>query len=216
MVLALGGVACNALFGDPSQCKTDADCAGFGSGNVCGAGGTCVAQAQGVSPASPADASVTETEAAAPPVVQPEQPDAATDAASDSGKEKDAGSTIKCGDAGCPATAGSVCCVTAAGPTCTTAAACQGAPVACDDTPDCVQLGFGAGYVCCAYNNGAGPALLRSACVLSASCDAAGPQDQMCDLKGPAQQCQVAGDGRTNCAAFTYTNTSDYAFCQTP
>lgn len=42
--LAVGALACNALFGDASQCSTDADCARFGGGYVCGAEGTCVAR----------------------------------------------------------------------------------------------------------------------------------------------------------------------------
>jgi hypothetical protein len=40
--LAFAVVACDAIFGDTAQCKTDADCAGFGPGKVCGSGGTCI------------------------------------------------------------------------------------------------------------------------------------------------------------------------------
>jgi hypothetical protein len=39
--LALGAVACNALFGDTSQCATDADCTHFGEGAICAVEGSC-------------------------------------------------------------------------------------------------------------------------------------------------------------------------------
>jgi hypothetical protein len=102
--------------------------------------------------------------------------------------------------------ADSVCCVSTSGESCTTASACAGAPLTCDDTTDCAQLGFAADHICCGYNDRVGPTLLRSACVLSSACDANGPQDQMCDAAGSAAQCQVAGDGHTRCAPLNYTS----------
>lgn len=40
--LALGALACDAIFGDTSQCATNEDCAALGSNLVCGDRGTCV------------------------------------------------------------------------------------------------------------------------------------------------------------------------------
>ena len=42
IALGLGAIACNALFGETSQCNVDADCAGFGADQICGTEGTCV------------------------------------------------------------------------------------------------------------------------------------------------------------------------------
>jgi hypothetical protein len=126
--------------------------------------------------------------------------------ASSEGGAPSSGATIQCGTRRCPVGADSVCCVTASGESCTTASACADAPLACDDTGDCAQLGFAADHICCAYNDGKGPTLLRSVCVLSSACDAAGPQDQLCDAAGPATQCQAAGDSRLRCAPLTYSS----------
>lgn len=97
------------------------------------------------------------------------------------------------------------------------AACTTGARVGCDDTEDCVALGF-TDKVCCAFNDSASPRakLRNSECVASSSCDANGPQDQLCTLDGSAEQCQVANDGRTKCAPYTYSNASGYSFCQAP
>jgi hypothetical protein len=40
--LALGAIACDAIFGDTSQCASNEDCAGLGQNLVCGDRGTCV------------------------------------------------------------------------------------------------------------------------------------------------------------------------------
>lgn len=140
--------------------------------------------------------------------------------ASPDGRSKDAAAStdaaqVHCGATRCPVGPDSVCCVTDAGSKCTTASGCTGAPVACDDTEDCVVLGF-KGLICCGFNDGTGPKLKRTACVQSSACDANGPQDQMCNLQGPVSQCQVANDGRTKCSTFTYTNATGYAFCRAP
>jgi len=42
VALGLGAIACNALFGETSQCNVDADCAGFGADQICGPEGTCI------------------------------------------------------------------------------------------------------------------------------------------------------------------------------
>lgn len=141
---------------------------------------------------------------------------ASPDAASPDAASPDVQSTIRCGKTSCPVAADSVCCATTAGSTCTTAAACSDAPLACDDTEDCARLGFPSGIICCAYNNGDNSNLLleRSACVLSTACDATGPRDQMCDPAGSPEQCQVAMDGRTKCAAIRFENARGYAICQ--
>jgi len=147
-------------------------------------------------------------------------PDGATapDAAPDAGR-KDAAAgdaaSVHCGSTRCPVGPDSVCCVSDAGSKCTTVSGCAGVPVACDDTEDCVALGF-KGLVCCGFNDGVGPKLKKTSCVQSSACDANGPQDQMCNLQGPADQCQVAKDGRTKCTSFAYSNATGYAFCRAP
>jgi hypothetical protein len=121
---------------------------------------------------------------------------------------------IHCGTTKC--TAGKeVCCIGAAGPTCTAAADCKDVPVACDDTTDCTAAGDGG--ICCGFNDGATPpALLRAQCVPPDQCDANGPQDQLCNPKGPATQCSTATPGHnTACTPFTYSNAT-YAFCTGP
>src|SRR5262249_51234304 len=64
--LAIGAIACNALFGDTAQCKTDGDCVGFGAGKMCGAEGTCVVResAFDAGPGPVSDASSDTTSAA--------------------------------------------------------------------------------------------------------------------------------------------------------
>jgi hypothetical protein len=65
IALALGTIACNAIFGETAQCSKDDDCAGFGQGKVCGAEGTCIARSQTPGPASPAGDASTDAAAAA-------------------------------------------------------------------------------------------------------------------------------------------------------
>jgi hypothetical protein len=175
---------------------------------LCGAMGcSSFGSASGVD--APAEAPEAGADATAPV-------DASLDATPPDAGDVDAGATIQCGAARCPAIRGSVCCLTTSGPSCTTEAACAGAAVGCDDATDCAQLGF-TDRVCCAFNDGAAPPKLTSAaCVVPVNCNAAGPQDQLCDLRGPATECQVAGDGRTSCSRFTYSNSTDYAFCVRP
>lgn len=134
----------------------------------------------------------------------------------DTGILPDGGSLIQCGAVRCPAAPDSVCCVTASGSSCTTASACTGVKIACDDTADCAALG--ADYICCAYDDAVmpTPSLLRSVCAVSANCDARGARDQMCDLGGSTNQCQVAADGRTACTVFPYSNASGYSVCMYP
>jgi hypothetical protein len=148
----------------------------------------------------------------ASPDVAAQPADASADASPDAG----AAATVQCGTARCPVGPDSICCLTNRGASCTSVAACSGARVACDDTEDCAALGFAANEICCAYNDGSAPALLRSACVASSACSADGPQDQMCDPAGPEEQCRVASDGRTLCAPFKYSNAAGYAFCVAP
>jgi len=48
--LAIGALACNAIFGDTTQCATDDDCAGLGGNLMCGGEGTCVTRESGPGP----------------------------------------------------------------------------------------------------------------------------------------------------------------------
>jgi hypothetical protein len=147
----------------------------------------------------------------------PDRADQAADASTEASPDAAAAqATVQCGAARCPVGPDSVCCITNAGASCTSVATCNGARLTCDDTEDCAALGFAATDICCAYNDGNAPTLLRSACVRSSACNADGPQDQLCDPAGPKEQCRVARDGRTLCEPFTYSNAAGYAFCVTP
>jgi hypothetical protein len=222
VAIALLGVAACKLVAAPVQCASDDDCARFdatcdiGQG-VCAAPdgdsteGTFTAPLDASTPAHPA-ASAPTTSATTDPT--PPDASAPTDAGTQDATTQTLVAAIHCGAAKC--TPGKeVCCIGAAGPTCTAAADCAAAPVACDDTSDCVAAGSTG--ICCGYNDGANPpALLKAQCVPADQCDATGPQDQLCSLKGPASQCDTSttGPGST-CKSFTYSNAT-YAFCVGP
>jgi hypothetical protein len=210
-------LACTVL-APPIQCVSDDDCARFSarcdvSQGVCAEPETSpsavLAGDLGDSGRRSGDA---ESYIPQPPAVTADAVDASADAPADAGPA----ATLKCGGTTCPVGPDSVCCIEAAGPTCKTAADCTGSKIVCDGTDDCTALGM-TGTICCAYNDGANLALLRTACVQPADCDANGPQDQLCSLKGPATQCAVATPGHQTCTAITYSNTPNhYAICAAP
>jgi hypothetical protein len=221
----LASAACK-LVAAPIQCANDDDCLAFDARCDIGQGvcappdarsteGTFTAPIDAAPPEAASSAPAT-TAATAASTDVPSSVGALVDAAI---PDADAGvqtlvAAIHCGTARC--TPGKeVCCIGAAGPTCTAPADCADAPVACDDTSDCVAAGSTG--ICCGYNDGATPpALLRAQCVPADQCDANGPQDQLCRLKGPASQCDTATPGHnTTCTAFTYSNAT-YAFCTGP
>ena len=225
LVAALVASTACSFIDAPTQCASDADCARF-SAKCDVAQAVCVPQAEdssgqtyaapleaGASTGPAKTASPIEAGAAATAPARAETDEGAHDAA-----VKDAGNamlapTIQCGATTCPAGGDSVCCIGAAGPACAKAADCADTPVACDDTEDCAGV---PNTICCAFNDGADPpVLLKSSCVAADQCDANGPQDQMCNPKDPATQCDTATPGHTDCKAFTYANAT-YSFCAVP
>jgi hypothetical protein len=211
----------------PVQCASDDDCARFDA--RCDLDqSVCVPKDVKTTKSAPLPSSrVNPTNEATPPAPSSAPTTVAAALSADAGAPgatpSDGGlqglvATVTCGATACPVAADSVCCITGGVATCTTRAACTANTYArCDEAADCAALGFDAGTVCCGFNDGANPpALTKARCVPAAQCDANGPQDALCKVDGPAGQCDISGDGRTKCAPFTYSNTTDYAFCVTP
>jgi hypothetical protein len=228
VIIAIGlvGAAACTLVAAPVQCASDDDCLQFDARCDIGQGvcappntesteGTFTAPLDAsTKPAPPAASSAPAASATTEP--GPSSVSAPVDAGSGTqdATTQTLVAAIHCGGAKCDPTK-EVCCIRAAGPTCTAAADCADVPVACDDTSDCAAAGSTG--ICCGYNDGANPpALLRAQCVPPDQCDANGPQDQLCSLKGPATQCDTSttGPGST-CQSFTYSNAT-YAFCVGP